>query len=479
MRRTKIYKGNSIMTKEPSSPIWHGRFTQSPAEATQKYVESLSFDQRLYKHDIVGSVAHARMLEAVGLISKDELRQITEGLECISDQIDQGKFKFDPAHEDIHMAIETALISMIGEPAKKLHTARSRNDQVALDLRLFIRDMIDLKLIPAIVRMQQSFVDFARREGEFVMPGFTHLQHAQPIVSGAILLSYVEQLDRDRQRLLDVRKRTNVYPLGSAAIAGTTLPIERSIPALELGFSEVGRNSIDGVSDRDFAVEFVFALAMLMMHLSRWAEDWILWSTSEFDFIDLDQRYCTGSSIMPQKKNPDILELVRGKSGKVYGDLTAILTLLKGLPSGYNRDLQDDKRSVFEAADASMLTLAVSAELVATTKFKPKSMKAQTEKGFLEATGLAEYLVGKGTPFRTAHGIVGKIVAYAEGAKKNLSDLSLDELNQFSQNISLDVFDYLSADKLVNLYRSYGSAGVKSFREQLKYWTEYLSQGAE
>jgi argininosuccinate lyase len=464
--------------QDKSSPIWHGRFSQSPAAATQQFVESLSFDRRMYKHDIAGSIAHARMLEVVGLINKKELDEITAGLEDIALEMDEGKFVFDPAFEDIHMAIETTLIKRIGEPGKKLHTARSRNDQVALDLRLYLRDVIDLSLIPAIDKLEKAFVELAAREGQAVMPGYTHLQHAQPILAGAIMLAYVEQLERDRERLVDCRKRMNVMPLGSAAIAGTTLPIQRNYPALEMGFSSISRNSIDGVSDRDFAAEFLFDLALTAMHLSRWAEDWVMWSSSEFDFIDLDERYCTGSSIMPQKKNPDILELVRGKTGRVYGDLMNLMTILKGLPSGYNRDLQEDKVAVFDAYDVVQMSLNVAVEVVATTKFKADKMIAQTRQGFLEATGLAEYLVKKGMPFRQAHNVVGKIVAHSEKNGKKLSELGLDELQGFAENIEKDVYQVLSAEKLVEAYQSYGSAGIRSVKEQVKYWQEVLEARA-
>jgi len=461
--------------KKTSSPIWHGRFTQSPAEATKQFVESLSFDRRMYKHDIQGSIAHARMLQAVGLINKKELGAIIAGLDEIAREIDTGKFVFDASHEDIHMAIETRLIERIGEPGKKLHTARSRNDQVALDLRLYLRDAVDHDLLPALDNLQRAFTDLAAREGQAVMPGDPHLQPAQPVLVGAILLSYVEQLERDRERLIDTRKRINVMPLGAAAVAGTTLPIDRRITARTMQFDGIHRNSIDAVSDRDFAVEFVFDLAMIALHLSRWAEDWILWCSSEFNFLDVDQRYCTGSSIMPQKKNPDILELTRGKTGRVYGDLTSLMTLLKGLPCGYNRDLQEDKVAVFDAYDTVLTSLKVAAEVVATAKFRTEPMRAQTDHGFLEATGLAEYLVIKGLPFRQAHQIVGHIVAHAEKNNRKLSDLPLDELRTFSENIELDVYGVLSAEKLVKAYKSLGSAGTRSLSAQLKFWNKTLS----
>jgi len=339
----------------------------------------------------------------------------------------------------------------------------------------FIRDMIDIEFAPAIGRLQLAFVKLADENKDVICPGYTHLQHAQPILLGHLLLSYLEQLERDKMRLQEVRKRVNVLPLGSCALAGTTLNIERSFVAKELGFDAISRNSIDAVSERDFAIEFVFALAMIAMHLSRWAEDWILWSSSEFDFIEIDEGYCTGSSIMPQKRNPDILELIRGKVGRVYGDLMNLLTLMKGLPSSYNRDLQEDKPAIFDAIDTVLPSLKVAEELVITAKFKADRMRAQTSEGFIEATGLAEYLVGRGIPFRRAHNIVGQIVSYCEKNNKKLFELTLDELRGFEENIQLDVYEILKADGLVKRYISYGSAGKKSLMNQLKYWKKKLT----
>ncbi len=462
------------MTKS-EKPMWHGRFERGPAELTQAFVESLSFDQRMYKHDIVGSIAHARMLKSVGLISTSELRAIEKGLKKISENIDSGVFEFHVADEDIHMAVEAALIRDIGEPAKKLHTARSRNDQVALDLRLYLRDAIDQSLLPAIRRLQASFVMLAENDGLAVMPGFTHLQHAQPLTAGAVLLVYVEQLDRDLDRLIDCRKRIDHCPLGGCALAGTTLPIDRKHTAAALGFKKVMRNSIDAVSDRDFAIEFVFDLSMIAVHLSRWAEEWILYASPEFNFIKLDQAYCTGSSIMPQKCNPDVLELIRGKSGGVFGQLIALLTMLKGLPLAYNRDLQDDKRHVFDAYDTVLASLRIAADLVIGTKLNADGMKAKLSEGFLEATALAEYLVRKGTPFRRSHQIVGQIVSHAEKNGKQLADLSLDELADFSDNVEPDVYNVLDAEKLVGAYVSQGSAGVRELKKQIRYWKKVLS----
>jgi len=469
------------MAKKPISrrlaakPSWHGRFEKPPAPLTQQFVESLSFDRRLYKHDIAGSIAHARMLQSVGLVTRAELRAIERGLAGIAADIEAGRFPFQTADEDIHMAIEAALVRRAGEPGRKLHTARSRNDQVALDLRLYLRDAIDLALLPALDRLQAALVGLAEREGAAPMPGFTHLQHAQPVAAGAMVLSYVEPLERDRERLLDARKRINVSPLGACALAGTTLPIDRRGTAADLGFASVSRNSIDAVSDRDFAVEFTFDLSMIALHLSRWAEDWILWSSPEFLFIRLDDAHCTGSSIMPQKRNPDVLELIRGKSGGVFGQLVALLALLKGLPSGYNRDLQDDKRHVFAAYDAVLVSLEIAADVVRGSSLNAAALKARLADGFLEATGLAEYLVGRGLAFRSAHHLVGRIVAHCERQGKRLGELNLDELRAFSDKIERNVYDYLDPEGLVRTYRSEGSAGQRGLNEQLAFWRQLLS----
>jgi len=455
--------------------IWHGRLDKPPAERTSAFVESLSFDRRLYKCDIAGSIVHARMLHAAGLISASELRAIKRGLKAIAARIEAGDFTFRLSDEDIHMAIEAALIRDVGEPGKKLHTARSRNDQVALDLRLYLRDEIDTKLLPAIDGLQNAFVTLARQEGLVAMPGFTHLQPAQPVLAAAVLLAYVEQLERDRARLIDCRRRIDCCPLGACALAGTTLPIDRKLVARELGFRQICRNSIDAVSDRDFAVEFVFDLSMMALHLSRWAEDWIIWSSPQFAFVVIDEAYCTGSSIMPQKRNPDVLELIRGKSGGVYGQLFALLTILKGLPTSYNRDLQEDKRCVFEACDTVLASLEISAEVIASSHLNAEAMKRSLSEGYLEATALAEYLVARGVAFRHAHQLVGRIVAHCEKRSKRLPDLTLDEFRQFSENIEADVYRILDASELVREYRSDGSAGMKEVRKQLKFWEKVLS----
>ncbi len=456
-------------------PIWHGRFTQEPSKLTQSFVESLLYDKRLYKYDIVGSIAHTKMLADIGIVTKKEAKTIIKGLTEIAEEIEDGKFQFKSAYEDIHMAIETRLIEKIGKVGEKLHTARSRNDQVVLDVRLYLRDVIDKDLIPLISMVQLSFVEVAEKNKDIVMPGFTHLQHAQPVMLGAVLLCYVEQLERDYDRLLDTRKRINILPLGSCAIGGTSIGIKRSFVAKELGFGEISRNSIDAVSDRDFIVEFVFDLAMIAMHLSRWSEDWIIWSSSEFDFIEIDEKYCTGSSAMPQKRNPDVLELIRGKTGRVYGNLMNLLTILKGLPLSYNRDLQEDKPALFDAIDTVSASLRIANEIIRTVKFNKRSIEEKLDKGFLEATGLAEYLVKKGIAFREAHSIVGEIVAYCEKKGKNrLSELELDELKKFAEIIDEDVYEVLIAEKLVDKYASYGSAGKKFTSDQIRWWKRKL-----
>lgn len=456
--------------QESGKAIWHGRFDQGPSEVTQAFVESLSFDRRLYRHDIAGSIAHARMLKAVGLITGKALRAIEAGLKVIDDEISSGKFRFRKSDEDIHMAIEAALIDKAGEAGKMLHTGRSRNDQVALDLRLYVRDAIDGPLVSGLDRLAGAFVDLSARQGEAVMPGYTHLQPAQPVVAGAVVLAYVEALERDRERLLDCRKRVDCCPLGAAALAGTTLGIDRRFVAKQLGFKRVCRNSIDAVSDRDFAVELTFCLSTIALHLSRWAEEWIIWSSGEFGFVVFDDAYCTGSSMMPQKRNPDVLELVRGKSGGVFGQLVALLTMLKGLPLAYNRDMQDDKRYVFEALDIVVASLEIAAAVVGSARFDEEAMAGRLDEGYLEATGLAEYLVGRGVAFRAAHEVVGRIVAHCEKIGKKLRDLSLDELGRFTDNIGSDVYTVLDASRLVKAYRSAGSAGVREWRKQLRYW---------
>jgi argininosuccinate lyase len=454
---------------------WEKRLVAKPHELTVNYVESLSYDRRLYKYDIVGSIAHATMLAERKFITQAELKAIKAGLIQISDEIDAGTFKFDKASEDIHMAVEAALIERIGEPGKKLHTARSRNDQVATDVRLWLRDEIEA-VKERIATLQRALVDLADRHAQDIMPAYTHLQRAQPIVIGAYLLSFVEQLGRDAIRLANCRQLLNVSPLGGGAIAGSTLAIDRESTARQLGFVDLVYNSIDAVSDRDFAAEFLFDSALIGTHLSRFAEDWILFSTNEFDFIRIDDAFCTSSSMMPQKRNPDVLELMRGKTGSLYGALIAMLTLLKGQPSGYNRDLQEDKIHLFSAADTTQASLEMAAAVVSHTTFKTDKIAAGLRDGFLDATSLAEYLVGRGIPFRAAHGIVGSLVTLCEKEGKALSDLPLESLKQHCSSIDTDVYDHLGAANVVKRYVSAGAAGPEQVKQRVAYWKQRLGQ---
>jgi len=452
---------------------WEKRLAAKPDELTVDYVESLSYDRRLYKYDIVGSIAHAGMLAEQKLITTAEFKAIKRGLIEISEEIEAGRFKFDKTCEDIHMAIEAALIKKIGQPGEKLHTARSRNDQVATDIRLWLRDEIETQQA-RIVQLQKALVQLAGKHTNDLMPAYTHLQRAQPIVIGAYLLSFVEQLERDFIRLGNCRHLLNVSPLGSGAIAGSTLGIDRSSTARQLGFADICHSSIDAISDRDFCAEFIFACALIGVHLSRFAEDWILFSSNEFDFIRIDDAFCTSSSMMPQKRNPDVLELMRGKTGTIYGALIAMLTILKGQPSGYNRDLQEDKIHLFAAADTVGASLDMAKAIVAHTAFKTKEIAAGLETGFLDATALAEYLVGKGIPFRQAHGIVGALVTRCERDGQPLSALSLDVFRASCAAIDDDVYAHLGAANVAQRYRSAGAGGPDQIKERVAYWKQHL-----
>jgi len=458
-----------------SKKSWEKRLKGKPDAMMVDFVESLSIDKRLYKYDIAGSIAHAQMLAEQGLISKAEFGKIKEGLLEISREITEGRFKFDKTLEDIHMAVEAALVAKIGEAGKKLHTGRSRNDQVATDIRLWVRDQIEI-LQSKIVEVQKAFVGLAGKYVKDVMPGYTHLQRAQPIVIASYLLGFVEQFERDFVRFRNCSRLLNVSPLGSGAVAGTTLAIDRESTAKQLGFSEVSRNSIDAVSDRDFCAEFIFDCAVIAAHLSRLAEDWIIYSSNEFGFIAIDDSFCTSSSMMPQKRNPDVLELIRAKAGAVYGALVAMLTILKAQPSGYNRDLQEDKIHVFAASDVVSQSLDMTSAIVSHTKFNTKKIAAGLEEGFLDATSLAEYLAGKGVAFREAHGIVGELVAYCERQGKKLAELSLKELKKYSAAIERGVWGSLGAANVVGKYATEGAAGAKQAKEQIAYWKKQLSQ---
>jgi len=454
---------------------WEKRLDGEPDEITIDFVESLSIDKRLYKYDIAGSIAHARMLAEQKLITKDEFNSIKCGLIEISEEIAEGRFKFEKKYEDIHMVIEAALLAKIGEPANKLHTGRSRNDQVATDVRLWMRDQIEI-LQAKITHLQKAFVKLAGKYSKDIMPGYTHLQRAQPVNIASYLLSFAEQFERDFVRLKNCLYLLNISPLGSGAIAGSTLPLDRKSTSEQLGFSDISYNSIDAVGDRDYCVEFIFDCALIATHLSRLSEDLIIYSSSEFGFIRIDDAYCTSSSMMPQKRNPDLLELIRAKTGLIYGSLMAMLTILKGQPSGYNRDMQEDKVHIFAASDTVGICLDVARTIVLHTKFDTKNISTKLEEGFLDATALAEYLVQKGIAFREAHGVVGSLVKDCEQQNKNLSDLSLEELQKYSTYIKKDVYENLGAVNVANKYVTIGSAGTKQAKEQIAYWNNHLGQ---
>jgi argininosuccinate lyase len=451
------------------------RLAGEPDELTVNFVESLSIDKRLYKYDIVGSIAHAQMLADQKLITRDEFKQIKDGLIQISEEISAGRFKFDKKYEDIHMAIETALIKRIGEAGKKLHTGRSRNDQVATDIRLWMRDEIEI-IQARVTLLQKAFVKLASKYIEDIMPGYTHLQRAQPVSIASYLLSFTERFERDFIRLKNCKTLLNLSPLGGGAIAGSTLPLDRKSTKEQLGFSDITYNSIDAVSDRDFCAEFIFDCAMIATHLSGLAEDLILYSSNEFGFLVVDDAYCTSSSMMPQKRNLDVAELIRGKTGRVYGSLMAMLTILKAQPSGYNRDLQEDKVHIFAAADTVEASLDMACAIISHSKFAAKNISSGLDKGFLDATALAEYLVGRGIAFRRAHGIVGSLVAECEKQNKKLSELTLDEFKQQSAAIEADVYENLGAAKVAEKYVTEGAAGPKQAKRQIEYWTKQLGQ---
>ena len=425
--------------------LWSGRFSEPTDAFVEAFTASVEFDQRLYRYDIEGSIAHATMLARAGILSDAERDLIINGLKQIRQRIEDGQFDWSVALEDVHMNIESQLTNMIGDAGKKLHTGRSRNDQVATDIRLYLRDEIEL-IRAEILRLQQALLDTAEREAETIMPGFTHLQTAQPVTFGHHLMAWFEMLERDRERLADCNKRVNVMPLGAAALAGTTYPIDRHYTAQLLGFDRPSENSLDAVSDRDFAIEFSAAAALIMMHLSRMSEELIIWSSAQFNFINLSDSFCTGSSIMPQKKNPDVPELVRGKTGRVFGHLVSLLTLMKGQPLAYNKDNQEDKEPLFDTVDNLKGSLKVFADMIPAITCKPENMRRATLQGFATATDLADYLVRKGTPFRDAHEVVGKAVALGVSKGCDLAELSLQELQGFSSQIDEDVFQVLTLE---------------------------------
>ena len=428
----------STTSNKDEHKLWGGRFSEPTDAFVERFTASVSFDKRLYKADITGSIAHASMLEKVGILSTDEKKDIVDGLQSIQKEIETGSFQWSEQLEDVHMNIEAALTSKIGNAGKKLHTGRSRNDQVATDIRLYVRDEID-EISSRLNALQAAIVDLAEQEAETIMPGFTHLQTAQPISFGHHLMAWFEMLQRDSERMQDCRKRVNVSPLGSAALAGTSFPIDREMTASLLGFDRPSENSLDSVSDRDFAIELSAAASLIMMHLSRFSEELVLWSSSQFSFIELPDRFCTGSSIMPQKKNPDVPELIRGKTGRVFGHLVSLLTLMKSQPLAYNKDNQEDKEPIFDTLDTIKDSLKAYTDMVPAIKSNKDKMIAAARQGFATATDLADYLVKKGMPFRDAHEVVGKAVAFCIQHNKDLSGLSLEELQHFSDIIRDDV----------------------------------------
>ena len=456
-----------------SKKLWGGRFNLNTDGIVEKYTASIDYDKRLYPYDIEGSVAHCRMLAKQGIIENEEADQIIEALGRIRREIDQGEFKFDAGFEDIHMNIESRLIDLLGPLGQKLHTARSRNDQVALDLRMYLKEAIET-CSEALRELCKALVIQAKNHLELVLPGYTHLQRAQPVLLAHHLLAYVEMFYRDLDRLRDCARRVNVLPLGSAALGGTPFPIDREYTAELLGFDAVSRNSIDAVSDRDFVAEFLFDMSMIMMHASRMAEELVLWSTKEFDFVEMSDAHTTGSSIMPQKKNPDVAELARGKTGRVYGSLVSVLTMMKGLPLSYNRDMQEDKEPVFDAADTVSATLSVFVQVIRDLKFNRERMFQATQSGFLTATDLADYLVRKGFPFRRAHHIVGEMVQYALNRGKELHELELSEMREFSTRIDEDVYHVLEVNSSLETRKVQGGTSPECVRQELKRFEKEL-----
>ncbi|RMG56833.1 MAG: argininosuccinate lyase [Gammaproteobacteria bacterium] len=452
---------------ESEDKLWGGRFSEPTDAFVEAFTASIGFDQRLWRHDIEGSRAHARMLNRVGVLSDDELAAILDGLDQVRQEIEQGRLEWSVALEDIHMNIEARLTELIGDTGKKLHTGRSRNDQIATDIRLYLREEIDF-LRDEIRRLQQGLLDLAEREADTIMPGFTHLQVAQPVTFGHHLMAWFEMLERDHARLGDCRRRVNVCPLGAAALAGTTYPIDREYTAELLGFERPTHNSLDSVSDRDFAIEFSAAASLIMMHLSRFSEELVLWTSAQFGFVELPDRFCTGSSIMPQKKNPDVPELVRGKSGRVFGHLISLLTLMKSQPLAYNKDNQEDKEPLFDTIDTLKGSLRAFADMVPHIRANRERMREAARQGFSTATDLADYLVRKGIPFRDAHEIVGRAVALGVETGRDLAEMRLEELQQFSDRIEEDVFEVLSLEGSVAARDHIGGTAPARVREAIE-----------
>ncbi len=458
---------------ENNSKTWSGRFNEPVSQLVQRYTASVSFDKKLAEYDIQGSLAHAHMLSSVGILSQDDLAAIRQGLSQILEEIRNNVFDWQIELEDVHLNIEKRLTTLVGDAGKRLHTARSRNDQVATDIRLYLRASID-EIVNLIKSMQHALLDLAEQHTETVMPGFTHLQVAQPISFAHHLMAYHEMLCRDTERLLDCRKRVNQLPLGAAALAGTSYPIDRTMVAQTLGFDGICLNSLDAVSDRDFAIEFCACAALIMTHLSRFSEELILWMSPAFNFIQLADRFCTGSSIMPQKKNPDVPELVRGKTGRISGHLVALLTLMKSQPLAYNKDNQEDKEPLFDTVDTLMDTLRVYTEMLAGITVNQDAMRHAAMRGYATATDLADYLVKKGIPFRDAHEIVAQTVRFAENKRCDLSDLTLSELKQFSATIEEDIFSVLSLEGSMKSRSHPGGTAPEQVSKAIKYAKQML-----
>jgi argininosuccinate lyase len=449
-----------------SQKLWGGRFTQPTDKFVEEFTASIGFEQRLYPYDIRGSKAHAQMLARQEIITGEEAEQICAGLDGILADMDQDNIEFSVALEDIHMNIEARLIERIGTVGGKLHTGRSRNDQVAVDIRLYLRDELDA-IIAYLEALMDSLLTQAQENLNTIMPGYTHLQTAQPVLFAHHMLAYHEMFKRDASRMRDCRTRMNVMPLGAGALAGTTFPIDREWVAEQLGFDGVTRNSLDSVSDRDFAIEFCSGAATVMMHLSRLSEELIIWSSADFDFIELSDAFCTGSSIMPQKKNPDVPELVRGKSGRVYGNLMSLLTLMKSLPLAYNKDMQEDKEPLFDSIDTVKGSLKIFASMIAEMKVKADNMRIAAARGFSTATDIADYCVRKGLPFRQAHEVVGKTVRYCIENEKDIPELSIEEFRNFSDLIESDIYDYVTLDASVNARTATGGTARSAVEREI------------
>ncbi len=447
--------------------LWKGRFSKAATSSADEFNASIDFDQRLYREDIHGSIAHASMLAKQGIISEEDARLIIKTLNEILEDIENGKVEFTVESEDIHMNIESILTERIGDAGKKLHTARSRNDQIAVDIRLYLKKETDA-VNSLIGELLDTLFDLTEKHTDTVMPGYTHLQRAQPVTFAYHLLAYYQMFSRDRERFTDCLRRIDRLPLGSGALAGTTYDTDRDFLAEKLGFSEVLPNGMDAVADRDFAIEFINCCAVVMMHLSRFCEELILWSSVEFSFIEIDDSFSTGSSIMPQKKNPDMAELIRGKTGRVYGDLMSLLTICKGLPLAYNKDLQEDKIPVFDAADTVKASLVIFREMIATMEVKKDNMEHAAKYGYMNATDAADYLVSKGIPFRDCHEIIGKIVLYCINKGIAIEDMSMDEFKSFSPEFDEDIYEKIDIRNCIKAKKSKGSTSFDSVREQLE-----------